>query len=499
MAYTKTLVASSYDTTCEQAFSGPRGLPNGSTAAIDPPLSYTAPEASRIPTGRCSVLSDVFSLALVALECLSCAVDVGPTHLVGSWNPPAISSKARHQTEMAEFLRKLKSRTSPLPAPVYHMLLTMLDETCQCRPYLDTFETSVDFNNVSLRAMKFCDSFAEKDDVQKSEFLKAFYPLMIKNSDLQSPEILRSRILPPLMSSLSLKFISLLPSVLKSVLWILTKLSDPNVLMVTAWPHLQPLLTANEIQIESVVLLLDHLGLLVSLSPQDIQTHYWVPFMLKCLTIQNNEIQKTVLQQLPMLFKHSRDGTLKTNVLPKLLDLISHEQCTPKLRCDGVKTLAEVSEYLDRASVIQFILPAVHQISTIDRTGETTAALFELLDSLKFQMGIEMTVSHLMAVALPLLTNPLLDSQAYFKCYSIVEEALTKFHKAKSKEHEQKRESQGVVSSVLNLQAAPTRIQVRDDTENAGRASMNFCFSYVLLRIPFRGAPCTASDKRQSE
>eukprot|EP01053_Blabericola_migrator_P000185 Blabericola_migrator_1__184@NODE_104_length_14270_cov_182_757446_g92_i0_p3_GENE_NODE_104_length_14270_cov_182_757446_g92_i0NODE_104_length_14270_cov_182_757446_g92_i0_p3_ORF_typecomplete_len769_score193_45Pkinase/PF00069_25/5_7e20Pkinase_Tyr/PF07714_17/2_9e15Kinaselike/PF14531_6/1_8e06Arm_2/PF04826_13/3_2e02Arm_2/PF04826_13/0_1Proteasom_PSMB/PF10508_9/0_08_NODE_104_length_14270_cov_182_757446_g92_i0542360 len=448
MAYTKELAGS--EITCDFPFSGPRHLSNGTTMSVDPPLGYSAPETTQ---GRCSTASDVFSLALVALECLSTAIDLGDNAVAVT--APPIATKQRHNAEMTEWLYKLKSRRTALPPSLYAMLISMLDVDPRRRPSLNIFETNLDFNDVPLRAVKFLDAFAEKDDVQKTEFLKAFYPLMVKTPELRNEEVLRSRVLPPLLINLNhQKFVAILPSVLRPTLWIVTeRLNDSRHFIESVWPHLMPLLSANEIQIESVLLLLDSLGPLVALSSPEIQSTYWVPFMLKCLSIPNDDIQKSVLKQLPMLFKHTHDGTLKVNVLPKILDLISSERCSPKLRCDGVKTLAEMATYLDRTSILEYVIPSIKQISRIDRTGETTGAIFQLIDAMRGQMGVEMTISHLMSLALPILTNPLLDGPSYAECYRVVEDSLTKFHQMKVKEHKHQQESQGVVSTVLNLPA----------------------------------------------
>mmetsp|Transcript_33194 Transcript_33194/g.91497 ORF Transcript_33194/g.91497 Transcript_33194/m.91497 type:complete len:828 (-) Transcript_33194:236-2719(-) len=435
---------------CPFAFSG-GGVEPGALSA-EPMPRYTAPEMVAMPC-KCGLESDMFALGLLTYE------------LVSNERQPLLRQAPRGYTNGT-------LRQSSVPPDLYPALSKILSANPADRMTITAFVNCEFFMDVNVRAIRFLEQLNEKDDAQRVTFLKGLPKLL---ADPQSPlcggRVLRERILPRLCNALL--FPSLYGVVVPIVIQLLKreKVTDPSHFQARIWPSVKPLFSAKEIPIEVVTLFLKELDLLVNLAAGTETQGILLPFVLRCLELQEPAILNEVLEKVPFLHKKFEYRQVKDQILPRMLQLLLNASVV-KIKVQVLMGLNRIFEIFDKNTITDVILTAFEKLSKTDRTPAICMCLLGCYDAMSKHLGPKITSERLLPLIMPLLVEESLSGEQFETQLSVCKKLLQRVETSRRKEYETKKDAQDQASSALGAKgeavvpSAPAKAEEPQDFES---------------------------------
>mmetsp|Transcript_51530 Transcript_51530/g.122545 ORF Transcript_51530/g.122545 Transcript_51530/m.122545 type:complete len:807 (+) Transcript_51530:174-2594(+) len=400
----------------------------------EPIPRYSAPEMFNMPA-KCGMESDIFSLGLIVYE------------LMSNDRQPLLRSAPRGYSSNL-------LRASALPADLAPTLAKVLSANPAERLTIAGFINSEFFLDVNVRAIRFLEQLNEKEEAQRVTFLRGLPKLLTDNSSpLCSQRVLRERVLPRLCAATL--FPSLYGMVVPNIISILKreKVTDPVHFQAKLWPTLKPLFSAKEIPIEVVILFLKELDFLVNLaSPEETQA-VLLPFVLRCLELQEPTILNEVLEKVPYLHKKFEYRQVKDQILPRMLQLMMGSSVV-KVKVQVLMGLSRILEIFDKNTITDTILPGFQQLAKSDRTPAVCMCLLGCLDALSKQLGPKITAEKIIPLIVPMLVEESLTAEQFETQLSVCQKLLQRVETQRKKEYATKSEQIQDANTALNSSAA---------------------------------------------
>merc|ERR1719203_444381 len=388
----------------------------------EPPPRYAAPEMCNVPC-KCGLESDIFSLGVLTYE------------LMSNERQPLLRGPPRGFTQ--NILRQ-----GSVPPELFNVLQRILTPNATDRPNIAAFINSEFFMDVNVRAIRFLEQLNEKDETQRVTFLKGLPKLLTdQNSPLCTQRVLRERVLPRLCSSL------LFPSLVGVVVPIIIqtikrdKVTDCAHFQAKLWPAIKPLFSAKEIPIEVVMLFLKELDLLVNLASNADQQAVLLPFLLRCLELQEPVILNEVLEKVPYLHKKFEYRQVKDQILPRMLQLLLGSGAV-KIKVQVLMGLSRIFEIFDKTTITDVILTAFEKLTKLDRTPAICMCLLGCFDAMSKFLGPKATSERILPLIAPLLVEDSLSADQFDTQLSVCKKLLQRVETARKKDYESKREAQ---------------------------------------------------------
>lgn len=445
---------------CPFAFSGQEAPGN---LSYEPSPRYAAPEMCGFPA-KCGLESDMFSMGLLAYE-LMC-VDRQP--LLRSAPRGFNTSVIRQQA---------------VPPELYQILLKLLSPNPSERLTIAAFINSEFFMDVNVRAIRFLEQLNEKDETQRVTFLRGLPKLLQDTkSPLCSQRVMRERVLPRLCGALLFPplygvAVPIIINILKK-----DKVSDPMHFQAKLWPALKPLFTAKEIPIEVVILFLKELDLLVGLAPATETQAVLLPFLLRCLELQEPTILNEVLEKVPYLHKKFEYRQVKDQILPRMLQLLG--SATSKVKVQVLMGLSRIFEIFDKNTIQDVVLPAFEKLTKSDRTPAICMCLLGCYDAMSKNLGHKVTSERILPLMMPLLVEEGLSFDQWETQLSVAKKLMQRVESARRKEYEARKDLQAESEQALGAKApAPAPEQTKAEPQD---------FESLLMGGPPKAAPSPA-------
>ncbi|PHJ16194.1 scy kinase-related protein (incomplete catalytic triad) [Cystoisospora suis] len=439
---------------CAFVFGGSSGSAQAAVSVV-PPLYYSAPELSATKPGKCCRASDIFSLGLLMAEVLLGGdAGGGESRLLktNEWDVGAHQAQCQRLLPLrpnmfssSPYFRTAAASAS-LPS-LTALLSSMLSHDPAQRPTIEQVLGSPFFQDMNMRALRFLEALHEKDENQKIQFLKGFLPLIQQEEEFHHDNLLRNRVLSPLLDALS--FPPLYPFVLPVLFFVVKKLDDTPHFQTDVWPRVKPLLTAREIQVESVLFLMNELDFLMAQCTEEAIQQDLLPLLVKCMQIPEPRLQETVLARLSSRVYQKFDYTaLRTAVLPRVLNLIQ-QASSSSVRIQGLSAVTAMASAFDRSTIVDQIVTVIQEVSKVDRSGPVSMAVCSTLDTLSHQVGLKVTTERLLHVLLPLLMEEDLDAGQFDHVYKTVLAILSKVETTRRKHFALQSEQASAVAAAL--------------------------------------------------
>ncbi|OMO51547.1 hypothetical protein CCACVL1_29723 [Corchorus capsularis] len=373
-----------------------------SVMPLQPSLNYTAPELvrSKAPSAGCS--SDIFSFACLAY------------HLIARKPLFDCHNNVKMYTNTLTYLSN--EAFSSIPPELVHDLQRMLSANESYRPSALDFTGSPFFrDDTRLRALRFLDHMLERDNMQKSEFLKALSD-MWKDFDSR---VLRYKVLPPLCAEL--RNLVMQPMILPMVLTI-AESQDKNEFELVTLPALVPVLsTASG---ETLLLLVKHAELIINKTSQEHLISDVLPMLVRAYDDNDPRIQEGVLRKSVFLAKQLDTQLVKQAILPRVHGL-ALKTTVAAVRVNALLCLGELVNTLDKHSVLD-VLQTIQRCTAVDRSAPTLMCTLGVSNSILKQFGVEFTAEHVLPLLIPLLTAQQLNVQQFAKYMLFVKDTLRK-------------------------------------------------------------------------
>lgn len=369
---------------------------------LQPPLNYIAPELTRSGASFTRTSSDIFSLGCLAYHLLA--------------RHPLVDSKNNLKTYTSKITYLMSESFSEIPSELVQDLRHMLSFDDLTRPSALDFTGSPYFrDDTRLRAIRFLDHMLERDNMQKSEFLKAL-STMWTGFDAR---VLRYKVLPPLCAEL--RNVVMQPMVLPMVLTI-AESQDKSDFEASTFPALAPVLSSATG--DSLLLLVKHAALLISKVGSDQLVANVVPMLARAYDDSDARMQEEVLRRTLPLAKQLDFQVVRQTILPRLHNL-ALKTTVAAVRVNALLCLGEFVHRLDKTSVLE-ILQTLRRCTTVDHSAPTLMCTLSVASAVYKQYGAEFAVEHLLPLLAPLLIAQQLNLQQFAKYMLFIKEILRK-------------------------------------------------------------------------
>nr|GMD26166.1 SCY1-like protein 2 [Ipomoea batatas] len=374
---------------------------------LQPSLNYTAPELVRSNTSSIGCSSDIFSFGCLAY------------HLIA--RKPLLDCHNNVKMYMNSLNYLSSEAFSSIPKELVPDLQRMLSSNESTRPTAIDFTGSSFFrDDTRLRALRFLDHMLERDNMQKSEFLKALSD-MWKDFDSR---VLRYKVLPPLCAEL--RNLVMQPMILPMVLTI-AESQDRNDFELSTLPALVPVLsTASG---ETLLLLVKRAELIVNKASQDHLVTHILPMIVRAYDDSDPRLQEEALKKTVTLSKQLDSQLVKQSVVPRVHGL-ALKTTVAAVRVNALLCLSDMIHMLDKHSVLE-ILQTIQRCTAVDRSAPTLMCTLGVANSILKQYGIEFTTEHVLPLLMPLLISQQLNVQQFAKYMAFVKDILRKIEEKK--------------------------------------------------------------------
>lgn len=367
---------------------------------LQPSLNYTAPELVRSKSIAFGCSSDMFSFGCLAY------------HLVTRKPLLDCHNNIKMYTNILTYLSH--EAFSSVPPDLFMDLRQMLSMNEASRPTALDFTGSSFFrDDTRLRALRFLDHMLERDNMQKSEFLKALSD-MWKDFDSR---VLRYKVLPPLCAEL--RNVVMQPMILPMVLTI-AESQDKNDFELSTLPALVPVL--NSAAGETLLLLVKHAEMIINKTSQEYLIAHVLPLLVRAYDDLDVRIQEEVLRRTVSLAKQLDSQLVKQAILPRVHDL-ALKTTVAAVRANALLCLSELVHTLDKHAVLD-ILQTLQRCTAVDHSAPTLMCTLGIANSIFKQNGLEFTTEHVLPLLMPLLIAQQLNVQQFAKYMLFVKDIL---------------------------------------------------------------------------
>ncbi|XP_058095623.1 SCY1-like protein 2 B [Magnolia sinica] len=373
-----------------------------SVLPLQPSLNYTAPELVRSKPYAAGCSSDMFSFGCLAY------------HLTA--RKPLLDCHNNVKMYMNSLTYLTHEAFSSIPSDLVSDLQRMLSVDETSRPTALDFTGSPFFrDDTRLRALRFLDHMLERDNMQKSEFLKALSD-MWKDFDAR---VLRYKVLPPLCAEL--RNVVMQPMILPMVLTI-AESQDKNDFELSTMPALIPVL--NSAAGETLLLLVKHADLIINKTSQEHLIAHALPLLVRAYDDVDPRIQEEVLRRTVPFVKQLDTQLVKQAILPRVHGL-ALKTTIAAVRVNALLCLSDLVHSLDKLAVLE-ILQTLQRCTAVDRSAPTLMCTLGVANSILKQYGVEFTAEHCLPLLMPLLIAQQLNVQQFAKYMLFVKDILRK-------------------------------------------------------------------------
>ncbi|KAK2658837.1 hypothetical protein Ddye_005370 [Dipteronia dyeriana] len=369
---------------------------------LQPSLNYTAPELVRSKTSSAGSFSDIFSFGCLAY------------HLIA--RKPLFDCHNNVKMYMNTLTYLSNEAFFSIPRELAPDLQKMLSANESVRPTALEFTGSPFFReDTSLRALRFLDHIIERDNMQKSEFLKALSD-MWKDFDSR---VLRYKVLPPLCAEL--RNLVMQSMILPMVLTI-AESQDKNDFELMTLPALFPVLsTASG---ETLLLLVKHAELIINKTTQEHLVSHVLPMLVRSYDDNDPRIQEEVLRKSVPLAKQLDVQLVKQTILPRVHGL-ALKTTVAAVRVNSLLCLGDLVQTLDKPAVMD-VLQTIQRCTAVDRSAPTLMCTLGVAYSILKKYGVDFVVEHVLPLLIPLLTAQQLNVQQFANYMLFVKDVLRK-------------------------------------------------------------------------
>ncbi|KAL1101402.1 hypothetical protein V6Z11_D05G295200 [Gossypium hirsutum] len=390
----------SSDLTNVQAFHYSEYDTEDSVIPLQPSLNYTAPELVRTKASSAGCSSDIFSFGCLAY------------HLIA--RKPLFDCHNNVKMYMNTLTYLSNEAFSSVPPELIHDLQRMLSANESIRPSALDFTGSPFFrDDTRLRALRFLDHMLERDNMQKSEFLKALSD-MWKDFDSR---VLRYKVLPPLCAEL--RNLVMQPIILPMVLTI-AESQDKNDFELVTLPALLPVLSSAAG--ETLLLLVKRAELIIDKASSEHLVSHVLPMLLRAYDDNDPRIQEEVLRKSVILGRQLDTQLVKQVILPRVHGL-ALKTTIAAVRVSALLCLGDFVNTLDRQAVLD-VLQTIQRCTAVDHSAPTLMCTLGVSNSILKQYGVEFAAEHILPLLTPLLTAQQLNVQQFAKYMLFVKDIL---------------------------------------------------------------------------
>ncbi|KAL1833622.1 hypothetical protein ACET3Z_003273 [Daucus carota] len=369
---------------------------------LQPSLNYTAPELVRSKSSSVGCSSDIFSFACLVY------------HLVA--RKPLFDCHNNVKMHMNSLTYLSSESFSSIPSDLTSDLRRMLSANETSRPTASDFTGSPFFrDDTRLRALRFLDHMLARDNMQKSEFLKALSD-MWKDFDSR---VLRYKVLPPLCAEL--RNLVMQPMILPMVLTI-AESQDRHDFELSTLPALVPVLSSAAG--ETLLLLVKHAELIINKASQEHLIAHVLPMLVRAYDDTDARMQEEVLKRTVSLAKQLDAQLVRQAILPRV-HALALKTTVAAVRVNALLCFSDMVPMLDKRATVE-IIQTIQRCTAVDRSAPTLMCTLGVANSILKQHGVDFAVENVLPLLGPLLISQQLNVQQFAKYMLFIKDLLRK-------------------------------------------------------------------------
>ncbi|KAJ3282131.1 hypothetical protein HK104_011072 [Borealophlyctis nickersoniae] len=218
------------------------------------------------------------------------------------------------------------------------------------------FQASSYFDNLLISTIKYLDTFVEKTQVQRAQFLKGLVRVLPQFSE----RVLHRKILPALLQEAKDPLMA--PFILPNVFWISERMQEKD-FVERVLPSLKPLFRLHDPP-QAVLLLLSRVDLFLKKSPsaemfrQDI-----MPLIYGALDLPVPQVQEQALKVIPTVLERLDFSAIKNVLFPKV-QILYLKTNVLSVKVNTLIVLHALIKSLDKFTLVEKIIPLLKQNQT---------------------------------------------------------------------------------------------------------------------------------------
>ncbi|AQK96599.1 ARM repeat superfamily protein [Zea mays] len=369
---------------------------------LQPSLNYTAPELVQSRDSKVGSACDMFSFGCLAYNLVA--------------RRPLLDCHNNVKMYMNALTYLTSEAFSNIPSDLVLDLQRMLSMDALSRPSAMAFTGSSFFrDDTRLRALRFLDHLLERDNMQKTEFLKALSD-MWKDFDSR---VLRYKVLPPLCAEL--RNMVMQPMILPMVLTI-AESQDKGDFELATLPALVPVFASASG--ETLLLLVKHADLIINKATQEHLISHVLPMLVRAYDDNDPRLQEEVLRRTVPLSRQLDTKLVNKAVLPRVHGL-ALKTTVAAVRVNALRCLGDLVPSLDKEGIMG-ILETVRRCTAVDHTAPTLMCTLGVANAIYKQCGVEFAAEYVIPLIFPLLTAHQLNVQQFAKYMLFVKDITSK-------------------------------------------------------------------------
>uniref|UniRef100_A0A0K0FKV5 Novel protein (inferred by orthology to a zebrafish protein) n=1 Tax=Strongyloides venezuelensis TaxID=75913 RepID=A0A0K0FKV5_STRVS len=377
------------------------------TAVSQPNLNYMAPE--HVNQKECYPSSDMFSLGVLSYACFN--------------NGKPIFEHKNNLHTFKTNSKKLENISTTHVAKVPPEFQNDIKKCCALnpvfRPDCTQFTRLVYFDTIQIKTLNYLENLMQMDHNQKIIFFKGL--LQVFNS---FPKItLFQKVLPFLSSEFSTN--QLIPFILPSIFQ-MAEIANNNEFSRYILPPLIPVFKIQK-PYQISLLLLQKMELFLKKTPEnDIKKHV-LPLLYDSLLSETVRIQELCLSNIPTIGKLVDRETMKNQLLPRILKLIT-DGSVVSIKIQALVCLAKLMPNLENWMVSDQIIPSLSKV-TCKEPGVLMAILgvYKLaFESEKFGISRELIARNVLPFLISISIENTLNLSQFEGFISLIKQMLSK-------------------------------------------------------------------------
>lgn len=241
-----------------------------------------------------------------------------------------------------------------VPVEFKALIQSCLSLDANMRPSFQHITQNQAFQSMQLKALRYIDMIVTKDAQDKFKFYRG---LASKMDDF-SPTLGRTKILPVLMSECQAD-VRFAPVLISAILQIGASMNNETFLRVI-WKRMSFLTSVTKPPEVSISLVRSLLVLLGKID-KPLHTDYVYPIIVSALQSGDPRIHREVLTKIPDVAKQMSETTVRTMLLPRLLD-VAGTSTDVASTAGALNCIAECSDKVDADTFAVDVIPRLHEV-----------------------------------------------------------------------------------------------------------------------------------------
>ncbi|XP_023332600.1 SCY1-like protein 2 isoform X2 [Eurytemora carolleeae] len=375
--------------------------------AAQPNLNYIAPEIQHKSCYNSS--SDMYSLGMTYISCFNSGQSV----------IQASHSTSQYFKLAGQLSEKVAEILPFIPVGLQELVNKLVNQDTRHRPTARQLVQAPYFGDPAVQALQFLETLNTKDTNQKAQFFRnsliEVFPFIPRKLWLQ-------QIWPILDQELNKQ--EVMAAVLESALFLIRECSQQEY-QTFIQSSIRPIFNGPK-TVQASVTLLEQLPILLEKTNQEELDTQILPMVYLALESNMSQVQMAAVSVVPAILDYLCDDVIRTELLPRARNVYSTNGADVKIVLSLLACIAKILDKLDRAVIIDEVLPLLYDIRLNDiNILVTVLEIYRvMLSDRRYGLNMTLLATRVLPVLIPQCVNPQLSIDNYMIVHGTIQEMM---------------------------------------------------------------------------